>query len=110
MESGLTYNGLLDTMKTLITIDNTGKHKWLSPITFTLSCTMNVRDFPFDKQICPLRFGSYTYDISKLILTALPVNLKMYSGKQLISFVENNDLCNKPSLRKNIPFFPLCLS
>lgn len=71
---------------------------------------MNVRDFPFDKQICPLRFGSYTYDISKLILTPLPVNLEMYSGKQLISFVENNDLCNKPSLRKNIPFFPLGLS
>ena len=72
---------------------------------------MNVRDFPFDKQICPLRFGSYTYDISKLILTPLPVNLEMYSGKQLISFVENNDLCNKPSLRKNIPFFlSVCLS
>ena len=83
MESGLAYNGLLDTMKTLITIDNAGGHRWLSPITFQLSCTMNVRDFPFDKQICPLRFGSYTYDISKLILTPLPVDLKMYSGKEI---------------------------
>ncbi|WAQ96378.1 ACH10-like protein, partial [Mya arenaria] len=39
------------------------------------SCEINVNTFPFDKQTCHLKFGSWTYDGSKL-------NLSFYGEKE----------------------------
>ena len=30
--------------------------------TFEITCQMNFQDFPFDEQICFMKFGSWTYD------------------------------------------------
>ncbi|VDK83903.1 unnamed protein product [Cylicostephanus goldi] len=31
-------------------------------------CPMNIRDFPFDKQVCSVEFSSFAYSSSELIL------------------------------------------
>ena len=38
---------------------------------------MNVRDFPFETQTCPLLFGSFTYDSSKIVIIPY-ANLENY--------------------------------
>ena len=35
---------------------------WKPPARLSCSCTMEVRYFPFDNQICELEFGSWTYN------------------------------------------------
>ena len=43
----------------------------LPPGIFTSSCTINIRWFPFDDQSCELKFGSWTYDGTKIDLRLL---------------------------------------
>lgn len=68
VEGDKTYNGMLDTLKTRVTLRSSGKVEWFSPIMFRISCGINVAKFPFDTQRCAFTFGSFTYDNSKLRL------------------------------------------
>ncbi|CAJ0939493.1 unnamed protein product, partial [Mesorhabditis belari] len=47
---------------------NTGKISWVPPGIFKISCKIDIKWFPFDEQVCFLKFGSWTYDGDKLDL------------------------------------------
>ena len=55
---------------THIVVYSDGTCNWVPLGLYISSCTINIRWFPFDDQICTLKFGSWTYDGSKINLTA----------------------------------------
>lgn len=52
--------------KTKIAINSNGSCKWMAPAIFQSTCEINTKYFPFDDQICTLRFGSWAFDGSEL--------------------------------------------
>ncbi|XP_072024583.1 neuronal acetylcholine receptor subunit alpha-5-like [Amphiura filiformis] len=48
--------------KTRASVASDGSITWFAPAIFTSSCRIRVRHFPFDTQICTLRFGSWAYN------------------------------------------------
>ena len=64
-----TYGGGTEKYKTLVSLYPDGTHTWFAPTTFKSGCKINVADFPFDTQYCKMKFGSWSYDSSKLNLS-----------------------------------------
>ena len=60
------FGGNLDRMNTRAIIQYNGHVKWLAPIILKSQCDIDVRYFPFDTQYCPLKFGSWTYNLARL--------------------------------------------
>ena len=50
------------TLMTKATLSFTGTVFWEPPAIYKSSCTMNVEFFPYDEQLCMMKFGSWTYD------------------------------------------------
>ncbi len=50
------------TLLTKATVYSTGEVLWNPPAIYKSSCEMDVEYFPFDKQSCLMKFGSWTYD------------------------------------------------
>lgn len=50
------------TLLTKATVHHTGLVNWNPPAIYKSSCEMDVEWFPFDKQSCLMKFGSWTYD------------------------------------------------
>ena len=49
---------------------NSGNILWSRPMIFKLSCSLDLEDFPFDKQTCSMTFGSWIFGDNYLNLTA----------------------------------------
>ena len=47
-------------------ITSEGGVMWMPPAIFRSTCPINITYFPFDIQICNMKFGSWTYDGFKL--------------------------------------------
>ena len=62
-------------------INNDGMVLWVPPAILKSTCLMDLSYFPFDEQNCRLKFGSRTYDNSKLdlILAQDSMDLTTYS-------------------------------
>ena len=43
-----------------------GTVTWIPPAIFRSTCPIDIRYYPFDIQICKMKFGSWTYDGFKL--------------------------------------------
>ena len=68
------YNPLL--------VTSHGTVRWLAPIILKSSCKLSVRYFPFDEQFCRLKFASWTYSKSRLLLHPEETEiLQNYTGK-----------------------------
>ncbi|XP_071120236.1 acetylcholine receptor subunit beta-like 1 [Mytilus edulis] len=47
--------------KSNVVLGHDGNHSWVPPAIYKSSCTIDVEYFPFDQQICEMKFGSWTY-------------------------------------------------
>lgn len=59
-------SGGLSKYHTQIIIDHEGRHSWFTPTSFISTCKLNVRYFPFDRQECIMKFGSWTFQMNDL--------------------------------------------
>ncbi|CAF1110362.1 unnamed protein product [Adineta ricciae] len=50
-------------------VESTGHVFWPPPAKFRSSCKIDVTYFPFDDQLCKLKFGSWSYDAAQVNLT-----------------------------------------
>ncbi|XP_077131534.1 neuronal acetylcholine receptor subunit beta-3 isoform X2 [Ranitomeya variabilis] len=66
------FEGSLMT-KAIIKYD--GTVTWTPPASYKSSCTMDVTFFPFDRQNCSMKFGSWTYDGNMVDLILLDANV-----------------------------------
>ena len=78
-----------------------GTNTWFIPVMLRSFCSVNIEYFPFDEQICTLKFGSWTYHGFELDLDLKKesADLKMYksSGEfELLSFTAKK---NKQTFR-----------
>uniref|UniRef100_A0AC34QLB3 Uncharacterized protein n=1 Tax=Panagrolaimus sp. JU765 TaxID=591449 RepID=A0AC34QLB3_9BILA len=56
------------TYPTNMVVYHTGDVTWVPPGIFKISCKIDIKYFPFDRQTCFFKFGSWTYDGYKLDL------------------------------------------
>jgi nicotinic acetylcholine receptor len=68
----LMYNSVGDTFDsaypTNMVVYADGTVNWIPPGIFIVSCKIDVTWFPFDEQLCFFKFGSWTYDGTKIDL------------------------------------------
>src|SRR6218665_995243 len=55
---------------TNIVVNSDGTCSWVPLGLYISSCAIYIKWFPFDDQFCTMKFGSWTYDGSKINLTA----------------------------------------
>ncbi|CAF3628111.1 unnamed protein product [Rotaria socialis] len=48
--------------KSHVVVYHNGDMNWVPPAIYKSSCYIDVKFFPFDQQVCELRFGSWTYN------------------------------------------------
>ncbi|CAF3356497.1 unnamed protein product [Rotaria sp. Silwood1] len=58
-------------------VDSNGHVFWPPPAKFRSSCKIDVTFFPFDDQLCKLKFGSWIYDAAQVNLTKRRDNVDM---------------------------------
>ncbi|XP_066926665.1 neuronal acetylcholine receptor subunit alpha-6-like [Clytia hemisphaerica] len=54
--------GMMYRFKTKVSIFHNGLNKWYAPAIVRSSCSIDIKNFPFDEQKCDLEFGSWTYN------------------------------------------------
>lgn len=54
--------------KTPIIVQYDGNHSWFVPVKLKSSCGIDVTYFPFDQQVCKLKFMSWTHDSTEIML------------------------------------------
>ena len=47
-------------------VDNEGTVDWIPPVVLETDCSIDMSFFPFDKQTCYIKFGSWTYSGEKV--------------------------------------------
>ncbi|CAF4326852.1 unnamed protein product [Rotaria sp. Silwood2] len=62
------------TLKTKVSVYPSGAIVWDPPMIYKSSCPINVQYFPFDEQICSLKFGSWTHDGHQVNLSHIVYN------------------------------------
>jgi len=60
---------------TKVIVKYNGVVTWTPPASYKSSCTMDVTFFPFDRQNCSMKFGSWTYDGSMVDLILVDENV-----------------------------------
>ena len=84
-----------------------GNVLWLPAAIFRSTCPVNILYFPFDIQVCILKFGSWTYDGWKLDVNFHEDVGDMVSKPTIIGITLWHR-CNKLSYRKHADFAQIC--
>ncbi|XP_068714587.1 neuronal acetylcholine receptor subunit alpha-10-like [Montipora foliosa] len=87
------FDGRMDNVKTRIRVRNDGYCYWAAPFVFKTSCRFDVRDFPYDEQMCKLKFGSWLFHSRQLDLFRKRENApvakdKVDNGEWKITLIE----------------------
>ena len=53
-------------MQTNIVVTSNGACSWFCPLILETECSVDITYFPFDRQVCPMRFGLWTYSGNKV--------------------------------------------
>ncbi|CAF1078041.1 unnamed protein product [Adineta steineri] len=72
-------------MQSLAMISYDGTVFWPPIVKFRSTCKIGITWFPFDDQLCFLKFGSWTYDSTQVILTNRSENVDM------LNYVDNGE-------------------
>ncbi|XP_068716711.1 neuronal acetylcholine receptor subunit alpha-10-like [Montipora capricornis] len=97
------FSGGLEKYKTRVILENDGRNAWYSPASFRSTCNIDVTYFPFDEQVCSMKFGSWTF-----VLTDLDIdteNTPTLSDKYVKS--AEWELI-KASKERNVQFYKCC--
>uniref|UniRef100_A0A1A9X464 Neurotransmitter-gated ion-channel ligand-binding domain-containing protein n=1 Tax=Glossina brevipalpis TaxID=37001 RepID=A0A1A9X464_9MUSC len=78
------------TLMTKATLKYTGEVFWEPPAIYKSSCEMNVEYFPYDEQICFMKFGSWTYNGAQVDLKHLD-QFKSKFSSEFHAFEANPD-------------------
>ncbi|KAM5311652.1 neuronal acetylcholine receptor subunit beta-3 [Glossophaga mutica] len=62
-------------LMTKVIVKSNGTVVWTPPASYKSSCTMDVTFFPFDRQNCSMKFGSWTYDGTMVDLVLINENV-----------------------------------
>ncbi|KAF6083814.1 cholinergic receptor nicotinic beta 3 subunit [Phyllostomus discolor] len=62
-------------LMTKVIVKSNGTVVWTPPASYKSSCTMDVTFFPFDRQNCSMKFGSWTYDGTMVDLVLIDENV-----------------------------------
>lgn len=89
-----------------------GKVVWTPPAIFKSSCEIDVEFFPFDKQTCFLKFGSWTFDgfqVDLIHINSEPGNDTVSYGMDLSEYYLNVewDILGVPAER-HVKTYPCC--
>ncbi|XP_052793766.1 acetylcholine receptor subunit alpha-like 1 isoform X1 [Mya arenaria] len=84
------------TLMTKATVDYQGCVVWEPPAIYKSSCTIEVEFFPFDIQLCSMRFASWTYDGNQVdLIHECSTNPKarevIFNGIDLRDFYESGE-------------------
>ncbi len=90
-EDAAEYGGNLDMLTTQMILHTNGRLKWMAPTILRARCFIDVQQFPFDKQHCYFKFGSWTYDMSKINIFGHYHKHQSYHQHQQWDLIE----CNK---------------
>ncbi|XP_074649881.1 acetylcholine receptor subunit alpha-like isoform X2 [Tubulanus polymorphus] len=104
------------TLMTKATLNSNGLVEWMPPAIYKSSCTINVEFFPFDQQLCTMKFGSWTYDGFQVDLKHAEQNEKeegeviIGNGTNMEEFYESVewDILDAPA-KRNIKYYPCCV-
>ena len=97
------FSGGLEKYKTRVILENDGRNAWYCPASFRSTCNIDVTFFPFDEQVCSMKFGSWTF-----VLTDLDIdteNTPTLSDKYVKS--AEWDLINASKTR-NVEYYECC--
>lgn len=75
------------TLLTKATVFHTGEVNWNPPAIYKSSCEMDVEWFPFDKQSCLMKFGSWTYDGNEVDFTFSFLGKQAFNIKRLYRLI-----------------------
>ncbi|GFS09637.1 neuronal acetylcholine receptor subunit alpha-7 [Elysia marginata] len=89
----------------LVVVEHTGDLQWMPQAILNSSCAFDILFFPFDEQVCSLKFGSWTYDGNAL-------NMDFVGGLEqmdMTDYVQSNewDVIENVGVR-NVKYYTCC--
>jgi len=89
------------TFQTNVVVSSDGTCLYVPPGIFKSTCKIDIAWFPFDGQLCDLKFGSWTYSGWKLDL-----QLKQDDGGDISGFIKNGewDLIGVPGKKNSVTY------
>ena len=97
------FSGGLEKYKTRVILEHNGRNAWYSPASFRSTCNIDVTFFPFDEQVCSMKFGSWTFVVTDLDIDT--EKTPTFSDKYVKS--AEWDLISA-SKRRNVEFYECC--
>ncbi|KAK6730948.1 hypothetical protein RB195_007425 [Necator americanus] len=96
------------TYKSNLVVYSNGQVNWIPPGIFRITCKMDITMFPFDEQICFLKFGSWTYHGFALDLS-LEDQENSEPSMDISTYISNGEwqLVNAPA-RKEVTYYQCC--
>lgn len=82
-----------------------GNILWVRPTTYSFSCQLSLKDFPFDKQKCTMTFGSWKYNSNYLDVRPFNDSLKFSNISIDKDFSHNEwNIVDKYVIHKDIEY------
>ncbi|CAI5455809.1 unnamed protein product [Caenorhabditis angaria] len=66
----LEHKALLSAVRSPIKVSSLGEVTFAFPAIYTVLCPIGIANFPFDDQVCKIRFASWAYSEDKIMLNA----------------------------------------